>query len=101
MIGERERIIVGLFLGLSLALLVIVIMPPLSQEVAYSSDSFRIVPISAEDLTKGSSNQIIDIVQPDLSYQLQSPTMINLALTLASAIFVSFILSLSIKMKLK
>ncbi|MEM2873591.1 MAG: hypothetical protein QXD82_05425 [Nitrososphaerales archaeon] len=101
MTGEREKIIVGSFLGLSLALLVIVIMPPLSQEVMYSSDSFRIIPISAEDLTKGSSNQIIDIVQPDLSYQLQSPTLINLALTLASAIFISLVFFLSIKMKLK
>lgn len=101
MIGEREKIIASSFLGLLLALLVIIIMPPLSQEVAYSSDSFRIVPILAEDLTKGSSNQIIDIVQPDLSYQLQSPTLINLALTLVSAIFISLVLSLGIKMKLK
>ncbi|MGB9659514.1 MAG: hypothetical protein ACPLY9_03190 [Nitrososphaerales archaeon] len=101
MIEEREKIVIGSFLGLLLALLVIIIMPPLSQEATYSSDSFRIVPISAEDLTKGSSDQIIDIVQPDLSYQLQSPILINLALTLASAVFISFVLSLSIKTKLK
>ncbi|MCP8308546.1 MAG: hypothetical protein H3Z54_07610 [archaeon] len=99
--GERAKITLSSLLGLSLALLLITIMPPLSQEAAYSWDDFGKVPAFIEDLTKGDSNQMIDIVQPNSSYLIQSPALINLALTLVFALFFSSILFLSIKMKLK
>jgi hypothetical protein len=101
MIRERAKIVLSSFLGLSLALLLITIMPPLSQEVAYSWDAFSIVPAFPEDLAKGDSNQVIDIVQPSSSYLMNSPALINLALTLMFALIVSVILLLSIKTRLK
>ncbi|MCP8309391.1 MAG: hypothetical protein H3Z54_11995 [archaeon] len=101
MMKERAKIAFGSFLGLSLALLLITIMPPLSQEVAYSGDAFGITPTYREDITKGDSNQMIDIAQPDFSSLTQSPALINLALTMVFALFLSSTLFLSIKMKLK
>ena len=98
---ERAKIVLSSFLGLSLALLLIAIMPPLSQEVTYSWDSFSIVPTLTEDLTKGDSNQMIDIAQPNFSNIINSPALINLALTLVFALFLSFILFMSTKMRLK
>ncbi|MCP8315314.1 MAG: hypothetical protein H3Z51_00430 [archaeon] len=99
--GERTKIALGSFLGLSIALLLMTIMPPLSQEVAYSSGTISIVPTYREDITKGDSSQMIDIAQPDFSYLTQSPALINLALTLVFALFFSSILFLSIRMRLK
>ncbi len=99
--GEKAKIALGSFLGLSLALLLITIMPPLSQEVAYSGNAFGIVPTYREDITKGDSNQMIDMAQPNFSYLTQSPALINLALTLVFALFFSSILFLSIRMRLK
>lgn len=101
MIRERAKIVLSSFFGLSLALLLITIMPALSQEVAYSWDAFSIVPAFPEDLAKGDSNQMIDIVQPSSSYLMNSPALINLALTLMFALIVSVILLLSIKTRSK
>jgi len=101
MIKERAKIVLSSFLGLSLALLLITIMPPLSQEVAYSWDAFSIVPALTEDLAKGDSSQMIDIVQPNSSYLINSPALMNLALTLIFALILSSILFLSIKTRLK
>lgn len=100
MIREREKIALSSFLGSSLALFLMIIIP-LSQEVAYSWDYISIVPSLTEDITKGSSNQMIDIAQSNFSYLIQSPALISLALTLVFLLFLGSILFLSIKMKLK
>ncbi len=101
MAGERAKIALGSFLGLSLALFLIIAMPPLSQEFAYSRGAFSIVPASIEDLAKGDSNQMIEVVQPDSSHLINSPALMSLASTLMFALILSAILFLSIRTRLK
>ncbi|MGQ9719348.1 MAG: hypothetical protein ACUVWK_05900 [Nitrososphaerales archaeon] len=94
---EKGKIVLSSLVGLSMALFLIIIMPPLSQEVAYQGEAFQIVPVVTEDRMTGDAGQIVDIVQPDSSYLVHSPALTNLALTLMLALVFSVIVFLSTK----
>jgi hypothetical protein len=98
---EKDKIVLSSLLGLSIALFLITIMPPLSQEVAYRGDTFQIVPVVTEDRMTRDAGQIVDIVQPDSSYLAHSPALTNLALALILALVFSVMVFLSTKVKLE
>ncbi|MEM3383194.1 MAG: hypothetical protein QXL52_01035 [Nitrososphaerales archaeon] len=99
MVEEREKIIISVLIGLSLTLLIMSTFSHISQEIIISFNTFSIIPVSKEGLSEGIFNQNIDITRPSLLHQLSPSALINLALTLIFALFLSSILFFIIKIK--